>query len=210
MDTDSYYNIDIDLEELMQSGGLDDIFYLKDLKQRQIFMNAEIYQESVAPVVRHIIQYNREDRGKPVEERKPIMLYLSSGGGDLTAGFSLIDTILASKTPIYTINTSIQYSMGFLIGLAGHKRYSFPTSTFLLHDGSSYVADSTGKVRDTIEFNNKFDAKIKDYVLSRTKITAAKYERNRRVEWYMFPDEALELGVTDYVVGVNCDIDEVV
>jgi hypothetical protein len=30
------------------------------------------------------------------------------------------------------------------------------------------------------------------------------------VEWYMFADEAKELGVTNFIIGEDCDIDEVI
>ena len=121
----SYYDIEFEVEEVLFRNGLvEDIFYLKDLKQRKLFIAANISQETVEDAVRHIMQFNREDADIPAEERKPIILYVSSNGGDVDAGFELIDVIMNSKTPVYTINLGYQYSMGFLIGLAGHKRYA--------------------------------------------------------------------------------------
>lgn len=179
----SYYDIEFEVEEVLFRNGLvEDIFYLKDLKQRKLFIAANISQETVEDAVRHIMQFNREDADIPAEERKPIILYVSSNGGDVDAGFELIDVIMNSKTPVYTINLGYQYSMGFLIGLAGHKRYAMPNAKFLLHDGSNFVFDSGAKAQDRMEFNKKMESRIKDYILSRSKLTTEEYDSKYRIE----------------------------
>ncbi len=125
-------------------------------------------------------------------------------------GFELIDTIRASKTPVYTINVGYAYSMGFLIMLAGHKRFSMPSSKFLLHDGSNFAWGSSAKIRDQMAFQEKFEARVKDYIISRTNITPKEYDKKYRVEWYMFADEAKAYGVIDSIVGVDTDLDSVI
>ena len=120
-----YYDIEVDLEDVLVEGGMiDDLFYLKDLQQRKLFLNDDITSLTIESVVKHIMQFNKEDKGIDTVERQPILLYVSSNGGCVDAGFELIDVIQSSKTPVYTINLGFQYSMGFLIGLAGHKRFA--------------------------------------------------------------------------------------
>lgn len=191
------------------SVGLEDLQYLKELKQRKLYLECEVNQYSVSDIIHQIMQFNCDDKDIPVEERTPIKLYISSVGGEVDAGFSLIDAIRLSQTPVYTINTGYEYSMGFLIGLAGHKRFSFPNAKFLLHDGSNFVYGSSGKVQDQAEFNKRSEARIKEFVVSLTKITSKQYNAKQRVEWYMFADEAKELGVVDYIIGEDCQINEV-
>lgn len=208
---DSYYDIDLEADEiLLNSGLIEDIFYLKDLKQRKLFIASNISQETIEDAVRHILQFNREDYGIPVEERKPIILYISSNGGDVDSGFELIDVIMNSSTPVYTINLGYQYSMGFLIGLAGKKRYAMPNAKFLMHDGNNFVFDSGAKAQDRMEFNKKMENRIKNYILSRSKLTAEEYDSKYRIEWYMFCDEAREKGFIDYIIGEDCKLDEIV
>ena len=204
------YEFDIDAKDLMAEGALDQYFYMEDLKDRKLTLDQDIDQFSVAEIVSHIMRYNKEDKDMPADERKPIVLYVVSNGGDVGAGFELIDVISNSKTPVYTVNLGYQYSMGFLIGLAGHKRYAMNNATFLMHDGSSFVYDSGSKVQDRAKFMEKIEHRIKDFVISRTNITAKEYDKKQRVEWYMFADEAKEKGVTDYIVGVDCDIDAII
>ena len=206
-----YYDIDIDIDEvLVKMGMVDDIFYLRDLKQRKLFLTANIDQFSIGDTTKHIMQYNAEDKGIPVEERKPILLYVASNGGDVDAGFELIDTILASKTPVYTINLGYQYSMGFLIGLAGHKRYAAQNAKFLMHDGSNLIWNSGAKAQDQMEFQKRVEQRIKQYVIARSNVTSEEYDSKLRVEWYLFADEAKEKGFCDHILGVDCELDEIV
>lgn len=206
-----YYDIDFDIAEvLVENGLIDDLFYLKDLEQRKLFLNANIDQFSVASIVRHIMQFNSDDKGIEIAKRKPIILYITSNGGEVDAGFELIDAIQSSKTPVYTINLGYQYSMGFLIGLAGHKRFAMKNAKFLMHDGSNFVYGTGTKVQDQMEFQKRVEARIKEYIISRSRITSEEYDNKLRVEWYLFADEAKERGFTDYIIGVDCEMDEMV
>lgn len=206
-----YYDIAIDAEEvLLQSSMIEEIFMLRDLQQRKLILNDDISQLSVGNIVKHILQFNREDFGLPIEERKPILLYIASNGGEVDAGFELIDVVLCSKTPVYTINLGNQYSMGFLIGLAGHKRFATKNAKFLMHDGSQCVYNSGAKAQDEMMFQRRVEQRVKDYILSRSKITSTDYDSKLRVEWYLFADEAKEKGFVDYIIGEDCDIDTIV
>ena len=206
-----YYDIDVSIEKILIEGGMiDELFYLKDLKQRKLFLNADIDQTSVADIVKHIMQINKEDKGLEPHERMPILLYVTSNGGEVDSGFELIDVIMNSKTPVYTINLGYQYSMGFLIGLSGHKRFATRNAKFLMHDGSNFVYNSGAKAQDQMEFNRKIESRIKQYVLSRSKVSEEEYDSKLRVEWYLFADEAKEKGFVDYIIGEDCDINEIV
>ena len=206
-----YYDIEIDFDKALIDGGMvEELFYLKDLKQRKLFLNMEIDQISVADIARHILQYNREDMDIAPTDRQPILLYVVSNGGEVDSGFELIDVIQSSKTPVYTINLGYQYSMGFLIGLAGHKRFATRNAKYLMHDGSNFVYNSGAKAQDQMEFNRKVEERVKQYILSRSNVTSEEYDSKLRVEWYLFADEAKEKGFVDCIIGVDCDIDAVI
>ena len=206
-----YYDIEIDVEQvLMDNGEIESLFYLKDLKQRKLFLNFDIEQMSIADIVKHIMQFNKEDKGIEPKDRRPILLYVTSNGGEVDSGFELIDVIQNSKTPVYTINLGYQYSMGFLIGLAGHKRFATPNAKFLMHDGSNFIYNSGAKAQDQMEFQRKVEERVKSYILSRSQLTSAEYDSKLRVEWYLFADEAKKKGFVDYIIGEDCDMDEVI
>ena len=211
MDNPSMYDIEIGLDDLLVTeDGLYNYFYSKELKQRRLFLQDDVTQWNISPLVKHIMFYNIEDKDIPVEDRKPILLYISSNGGSVDDGFELIDVIKASKTPVYTINVAYAYSMGFLIMLAGHKRLALPNAKFLLHDGSNFTFGSTAKIRDQMEFQKRLEAKVREYVIANTKISAMDYDAKYRVEWYMFAEEAKKNGVIDLIVGPDVDISAII
>lgn len=206
-----YDDIEISVTEAVSNAAaLDCLFYIKDLKQRKLFLPTEIEAETVADIVRHIMQINREDMGTPPEERKPILLYVSCRGGSLDDGLSVIDAIENSITPVYTINIGYAYSMGFLIGLAGHKRFCTKNAMFLMHDGTDFVVDSSAKAMDRLEFNKRMEDRLKQYVVSHSTITKEEYEQKYRVEWYMFAEEAKENGFVDCIVGEDCALSDII
>ena len=187
-----YYDFDFCFEEVVNDRAtVEELLYVKDIQQRKFFLTTEIAQETVVDIVRHIMQINKEDKG-------------------IDAGFELIDVILTSKTPVYTINMGYQYSMGFLIGLAGHKRFAAKNAKFLMHDGSNFVYGNSSKVQDRVRFDARVEERVRDYVLARSNITPEEYDSKFRVEWYMFADEAKEKGFTDYIIGIDCDLDEII
>ena len=190
--------------------GLEDKDELYDRENRRLYINYDIDETILDSIVYMILRYNRDDKDKSVDERKPIIIYINSPGGSVTDGFSLIDIILESKTPVYTVNQGICYSMGFLIFLAGQKRYSMKNSTFLCHEGSGFSFGSMSKLKDRLEFETgQMEKHIMDYILSRTSISEELYRANYKTEWYMYPYEAKRNGVLTHIVGVDCDIDEI-
>ena len=203
--TNGYYDI-----ALSQDRDVDSLFYIKDLKQRKLFLSFEISQETIWELVRHILQYNREDAGIDPKDRKPILLYIASPGGESDSGFELIDVIQSSQTPVYTINLGYEYSMAFLIGLAGHKRYALKNAKYLMHDGTYCAQNSFAKAKDQMEFQRKMEEREKEYVIANSKLSSDEFENKYRTEWYLFASEAKEKGFVDYIIGEDCDIGEII
>lgn len=188
----------------------EDKFTQEDVDERRLYLSAEVDSETVDTIVYHIMRFNRLDKGIPVKERKAIKLYINSPGGSVVDGFAVIDAILNSTTPVYTINLAMSASMAFLIFIAGHKRYTLPHSEFLMHDGFTASFNSAGKVKDQIEFETvQLGNATKEYVLKQTDISEEKYAEKERVEWYMLPHEAKKYGIVDFIVGEDCSMDEI-
>ena len=189
-----------------------DIYDMEELDNRRLYINNDIDNEIIDTIVYHILRFNRIDKDKRPEERKPILLYINSPGGDVYSGYGLISAMQDSITPIYTINQGMCASMAFLIFLAGSKRYSMRNSTFLMHDGSNGAfIESASKLRDRIEYETgQLEQLTKKFVLSRTSIDDKFYDEKYRVEWYMLPEEAKSHKICDYIIGKDCTLDEII
>lgn len=197
-----YYMLDDKLEDLGNDASLtlNDLLYLRNFKNRELWLDGDINEVTAGDILTDIREYNRQDYLLPPSERVPIKLFIDSPGGDVVAGLAIIDTIYASKTPVYTVNVSKAYSMAFQIMISGHKRFAFKSSSFLLHDGAEGGFDSSSKFRDRLKFSDDLEKLEIENIVKRTKITNEVYEKNVRREWYMLVPEALELGVIDEVV----------
>jgi ATP-dependent Clp protease protease subunit len=187
-----------------------DSFDMEDLDERRLYINDIIDDEIIMDIGYHILRYNRLDKDIKQEERKPITLYINTDGGGLYSANSLISLIENSVTPVHTVNLGRCFSAGFLIFIAGKKRYTLDNGIFLLHDGQNGDINATGKYFDKASFEkNVIEKKVKDYVLEKTAITPKMYDKNYRVEWYMSAEKAMELNVCDYIVGDNCTLNDI-
>lgn len=181
---------------------LDRLFDFEELVKREIYLNSEIGIKDGEDIATLIRRYNIQDdkNGIPPEKRTPIKIFIDSYGGVVSSGMSIIDAILLSKTPVYTIVTGVAYSMAGMILIAGHKRFAYPSSSFLLHDSSISIIGDSSKARDHLDFNKKYESEIiKPFVLKYTSITEEEYEKNIRIEWFMLCKEMLKYGVIDEV-----------
>lgn len=158
--------------------------------------------EGVGSAMDSMIRFwNYEDDKKdiPVEERQPIKIYIDSNGGSLVDTFTMIDAISMSKTPVYTICTGSAYSGGFFTFIAGHKRFAYPLSSFLYHEGSTGNTGDAGKFRNFAAFYEKVLKQLKDVTIKYTKITEEEYEKHIKDDWWFTADEALEYGICDEI-----------
>lgn len=178
----------------------------KDIKDRKIYICEEI-NESLNDATRLIMNYNAEDRGKSIEDRKPIFVYIQSFGGDLYSAYTFINTIRCSKTPVITVNLGVAMSAGALIFLAGHKRYMHKFGTVMLHTGSGGCSGTFEQAEQQMDNYKKLIGIMKDYILDRTKIDTKLYTKNSKKDWYIMADECIELGIADEIIT---DLDNII
>ena len=167
-------------------------------QDRKIYLDDEV-GENVMGIHRLILRWNLEDMGKPAAERKPIRIYIFSPGGDVDYMWSLVDLIQMSETPVITINIGVAASAAGIIFLAGHKRLMLKRSHLLIHEGSARMAGDAVKVMDASENYKNQIKQMKDFILSRTKITAAALGKQRGHDWVLDSQYCLEHGVCDIV-----------
>ena len=175
------------------------LWYYEDLEDRVYQLVGEV-DEGLLDFSRHVIRWNREDKGKPIEERKPIKLFFFSPGGSLDINYSVIDIIRLSKTPIIGINMGVCCSAAAYIYLACHKRYMLPHSYFVFHQGSSQMSGTYGEVVAIMTDYQNQVAELSSFMEERTTYTSEEITDNIVTEWYVREEEALEKGVCHEVI----------
>lgn len=179
---------------------LDGISERYDTINRTLLLND--IDEASSDAIAHLIRmWNMADKDIPIEERTPIKLFIDSNGGNLTGALMIADTITMSKTPVYTINMGTAYSGGLLVFITGHKRYAYPSSSFLFHEGSTTLgAIDAGKFKNYAGYYNNLIDRMKNYIIKNTKVDEELYKEKSRDDFWFFTDEAIELGFCDEVL----------
>lgn len=179
--------------------------YYRNLEDRVIWIDYGV-DESILEVSKLIIYFNKEDKGVPVEQRKPIKLLLYSYGGDGQACFSLLDVIGLSKTPVHTINMGVAMSAGLLILLAGHKRFCLKTSTALAHSGSGGASGTFEQTEAQMKDYKRFVDTMRNYIIDRTNIDTKTLNKYKSKEWYLYSEDQVKYHIVDKIID---DIDEI-
>lgn len=181
------------------------ITFYKNLDERVLWLDTEV-DDLYLEFGRYIVQFNREDRGIPPEERKPIKLMFFSPGGSLSINNSLIDIIKLSRTPVWGCNIGVAHSAGCFIYMACHRRLALPHSVFLIHKGSGEFGGSYDEViAQVVEYQRQID-ELAQYILDNTKISKEMLEENLGTDWYICATDALRLGICDEIITSLDDI----
>lgn len=194
--------------EEMGTGIYDDLMkYYTD--RRVLIINKDIDNSVIESYAIRILRWNDEDKNILPEKRRPITLLIHSCGGDLFSTLFLIDIIKQSKTPICTVGMGLVASAAYYIYINGHKRLAFENTVFLQHDGTISIADSNSKVKDFIAFNDLMEERIKESILTQTKIDSDFYDKTFDKEYYFFADKGKELGVVDKIIGQDIELADI-
>ena len=178
----------------------DDFLNLHNAVTRSIFIGD--INEGVGDCVDAYIRfwnYQDEKNNIPVEERKPIKIYINSPGGYLLDALTIIDSIKLSKTPIIGICTGTAYSGGFFILISCHQRIAYPHASFLFHEGSTSNGGTASQFENYTAFYKKQLNQLKDVVLNCTNITEEEYEKIRKDDIWYDAQEALEKNIIDKI-----------
>lgn len=173
--------------------------YYQDEQDRIFWVNNQI-DSSLLDLVKMIIRCNREDKDKAVEDMVPIKVFIDSPGGDVCALWTTIKAIEMSKTPVYTINYCTAYSAAADLLASGHKRFSLPGCSAMVHTGSCMYGGNVEQVENMKKHYDKLSKKIIDYFLAHTKVNAKVFKKKASSDWYMDEDEMLENGLIDEIV----------
>lgn len=192
----------IDLE--MKDMNLYDKIYLDNLKERRIILNDEVDASLYETVVMQIRKFNKEDEQNniPINERKPIELYVNSYGGSAYDGYAIVNAIITSKTPVYTYADGYVMSMAFLIFIAGHRRFTYPFTNFMYHEVSTYSVGKNTEIEEVTKENRRIQAMYDLLVLKNTTLKKSQLDRvkKNKKDWFFGSEEALKYKVaTDLI-----------
>src|ERR1035437_853168 len=162
--------------------------------------DTQVSDASVKQCIAQLVNWERTSPGKDLE----IEIQINSPGGEIFAGFALIDHIAAMHTRGHTVNTTplgMAASMGGVILQVGKKRTMGAHSFLLIHEASFRAGGSFANVQDEVELVEKMHDLILDLFASRSKMTRTQIKRRwSRKDWWITSAEALKHGFIDAIV----------
>ncbi len=103
--------------------------YSRLLKDRILFLQGQVDDDSAAPIVAQLLYLYCED------PKSDIHMYVNSPGGSVTSGLAIIDTMKFLQCDVATYIMGQAASMGSLIACSGTKgkRYALTNARNLMH-----------------------------------------------------------------------------
>ena len=171
--------------------------FYEDLSNRVYWLCSEI-EQSTFDLVQYIIRWNREDKGIPREERKPIKIIIDCGGGSLSVSETVSNIIRMSITPVYGYALGYVASGATVIFLSCHKKKALENTVFILHKGS--CNGISGTYDEIVAFTRDYEKQMETlmrFYSENTKYSEEEIYENIQTDWYIRFDEALDRGLVD-------------
>ncbi len=169
-------------------------------EQDRVYILDTAIDDTTLELVKYIIRCNKEDAGKPVEDRKRILVMIDSPGGSVEVLASLIGVIKVSKTPVWTCCYCTAYSAAADLLACGHKRFALPMTSMMFHAGSACYMGSQNDINSAKKFFDGIGKRVSDEVNSRTKFDNKFLKKLKTDDMYMNEEEALKYGVIDDIL----------
>lgn len=160
----------------------------------------QVDQQSVNTCIKQLQTWVRQSGG---DSKLDISLIINSPGGDIVAGFALIDFLMQLRSEGHRLTTEalgMAASMAGVILQAGDTRVMGDHAFLLLHEAQFGAVGSWGDVEDRMRLVEMMQDRILDLFASRSKMTKpAIKKRWSRKDWWISAPEALGYGFVDRI-----------
>lgn len=175
------------LELIRRSKAEDDSYARLDKGLGTISLMGEITQKVASDFRQHLRTLER------LQRHKTIVVELNTPGGDIEAGFAIIDSIELCAKPVTTRVAGIAFSMGSLILASGHNRESLPNSSVMVHQGTYRFFTAYDEIDVESAECKRVEKLCNDFLDRRTGQPSGYWEkRHGGKNLYLTPEQALE------------------
>ncbi|KPJ59891.1 MAG: Clp protease ClpP [Deltaproteobacteria bacterium DG_8] len=170
--------------------------YSRLLKDRIVFLGNVIDDEVANILIAQMLFLESEDPDKDIH------LYLNSGGGVVTAGLAIYDTMQYIKPDISTLCMGQAASMGAVLLAAGAKgkRYALPHARILLHQPlggfQGPASDIDIHAKEILRMREELDS----ILIKHTNQSLERIRKDTDRDFFMNGQQAKEYGIIDEVI----------
>ena len=180
--------------------------YSRLLKERIIFLTAEVYDQVASLICAQLLYLESEN------PTKDIAFYINSPGGVVTSGLAIYDTMQYIRPAVSTVCIGQAASMGSLLLTAGEKgkRYALPNARIMVHQPSGGAQGQATDIEIQAREILALRARLNNMYVEHTGQTLEVIERAMERDKYMTAQEAMEFGLIDEVVNKRPPLAEAV
>ncbi|MGI8824881.1 MAG: ATP-dependent Clp protease proteolytic subunit [Chloroflexota bacterium] len=171
--------------------------YSRLLRERIVFVNHQVDDTLASLIVAQLLFLQSED------PERDINMYITSGGGSITAGFAIHDTMKNISPEVATIAMGMTGSMATFLLCSGKpgKRFALPNSTVHFHPAGGYglggyAPDIEIHVRYLLDLQERGNRLMAEYTGQTLEQITKDFSRDR----FFTALEAKDYGLVDEVL----------
>ena len=170
--------------------------YSRLLKERIIFLTGPIDDMVANTTIAQILFLASEN------PKSDISLYINSGGGSVSAGLAIVDTMSHVKPDISTICVGMSASMAAVILSAGAKgkRFILPHSEVMIHQPWGGAQGQASDIEITAKHILKTRETLNKLLAKNTGQKLSTIEKDTDRDFFMNAKEAVKYGIVDKII----------
>jgi ATP-dependent Clp protease protease subunit len=162
------------------------------IQDRILFLSGEVDLLSMDTMIAQMLYLNSVDN-------RDINIYISSPGGDVLAGLSLIDTMNYVESDIATTCMGMAASMGAVLLSCGTKgkRFVLPHSRVMIHQVSSGMRGALKDMEIELEQTKRCKEDLYHILADNCGKTFEEIEKDCDRNFWLIGEEAVQYGIAD-------------
>jgi len=170
--------------------------YSRLLKDRIVFIGQPIDDHVANLVIAQLLFLQMED------SKKDISIYINSGGGVVTAGLAIYDTMQFLTCDVTTYCLGMAASMAAVLLCAGTKgkRFALPNADIMIHQVSGGAQGQASDVERQVDYMFKLKKRIIKIISQHTGKAEDQVRLDSDRDYYMSATEAKAYGLVDEVI----------
>ncbi|MFA6582658.1 MAG: ATP-dependent Clp protease proteolytic subunit [Elusimicrobiaceae bacterium] len=165
--------------------------------EREIYIFDRFCQDMAQSTIKQMLDFDRQGKD-------PIKVYINSYGGDVTALFSILDTMALLKSPVYTIAIGEADSAAAWLLSAGARRFVTSNTRVMIHEVSSLAIGTNTDMQEQLAQAAAMNSRLIEILAKNTKQPAGKIRNDvKKQDYYMTASEAVEYGIADEVLNAE-------
>ena len=171
--------------------------YSRLLKDRVIFLGSEIDDNVANVIVAQMLFLEYDDPDKD------ITLYINSGGGSVTSGLAIYNTMQFIKPDVSTMVVGQAASMAAILLAAGAhgKRFALPDSRVMIHQPLGGFHGQVSDIEIQTREIQRYKKRLNEILAEHCHQDVEKVTRESDRDFFMSSEEAKSYGLVDEVMN---------